>query len=687
MKHTFWVLISLALLALTPGITAGQENVRDYEVASLRFEGNESLAADQLLTVVRTRETPWTFWKFLYNNISEKLGQKPEYFDPILFDSDFAQLKRYYEDNGFYHAQIDTMVEIVSAEKEVRLAFLIREGPRSFIDSLEFRGLGNLPPDVVDEMNSGKLIELHGPFRAFALEQEVSRIVNTFANNGYVNVKVDTVYAQRYASTNNVSVVMAFRPGQRYQFGEIMVQQDSTVEERVDTGIVFDHLDYTAGDFYSESKKTESERNLNRLGIFETTKIENMLQSSASGLLQIPTRVLVRPRPFQELSPEIGINDQDNALNILTGVGYSHRNFFGGARNFSTRLRFNLQSINRVRLGDLFNGQWREDSTLVSKVEASAQLLQPYFLNNKTTISATLSGIVDKREAYYLPILRGRISVATQTATYTRGYLDWDLERIDPKSVRTRTDTSIGEAFVRQFNSIIALTIQRDKRNDLFSPSDGFFHSVTIEEAGTLPRMTGGLFGTKLPFSQYVKLSGVGQWYWDPVGDRSWIWAARLRGGAGVLYGASQTGIPLTRKFFAGGSGSVRGWKARDLGAVSRTDEGGDALLEGNLEGRWNLFKNAGKLAFIELGKFSIVLFYDAGDIWTEPKQIRIQEIAMATGFGLRYDTIAGPIRIDFGMRVYDPFADPSQRWVTQKRFFPETFSGGVLHFGVGHTF
>lgn len=684
MKRTPWILF---LLVSALAIASGQENVREYEVASLRFEGNESLANDLLLTVVRTRETPWGFWKFLYNNISEKIGQKPEYYDPILFESDFVQLKRYYEENGFYHAQIDTTVQIFPEAREVRLSFLVHEGPRTFIDTLEYRGLSNLPPDLLEEIEAGKLIELHDPFRTYVLEQEVSRIVNAFANNGYVHVKVDTVYAQRFASTNNASVLMAFRAGQRYQFGSIDVEQDSTVDEKVDSGIVLDHLDYVPGDFYSESRKTESERNLNRLGIFEATKIENVMQPSLSSALQIPTRVMVRSRPFQELSPEIGINDQDNALNVLTGVGYSHRNFFGGARNFSARLRFNLQSIDRIRVGNLFNGQWREDSTLVSKLEASAQLLQPYFINNKTTISATLSGIVDKREAYYLPVLRGRIGMTAQTATYTRGFLDWDLERIDPQSVRTRSDTSIGEAFVRQFNSIITLTLQRDKRNDLFSPSGGFFHSVSVEEAGTLPRMTGGLFGTKLPFSQYVKLSAVGQWYWDPAGDRSWVWALRLRGGFGVLYGNSQTGIPLTRKFFSGGSGSVRGWKARDLGAVPRTDEGGDALLEGNLEGRWNLFKGAGRLAFIELEKFSIVLFYDAGDVWTEPKQMRFQEVAMATGFGLRYDTIAGPIRIDFGMRVYDPFAEPWRRWVTQKKFFPETFSGGILHFGVGHTF
>ena len=69
------------------------------------------------------------------------------------------------------------------------------------------------------------------------------------------------------------------------------------------------------------------------------------------------------------------------------------------------------------------------------------------------------------------------------------------------------------------------------------------------------------------------------------------------------------------------------------------------------------------------------------------PEKMRLTEIAMAFGFGLRYNTIAGPIRIDFGMKLYDPDAPAGIQWVTQKRFFPETFSQGIIHLGVGHTF
>ena len=136
-----------------------------------------------------------------------------------------------------------------------------------------------------------------------------------------------------------------FDLGKRFTFGNISVEQDTTTHQYIDSMVVLEHLDFSKGEYYSEGKKIESERNLNRLGVFEATKIENAIPNSTSEITQIPVRVHVQTRSFQELTPEIGVNDENNALNVLFGVGYNHHNFFGGARNFSTNLRLNVQSF------------------------------------------------------------------------------------------------------------------------------------------------------------------------------------------------------------------------------------------------------------------------------------------------------------------------------------------------------
>jgi len=689
------ILLSSCALALQ-----AQVLVHEYEVGKIRFVGNRELTDDVLLSHCQTKETPGWFWKFL-GKISSKIGEEPQYFDPIVFEADLARLRQLYRDQGFFEATVDTSILELPAEKRVQLTFRIHEGRRSYIDTLAVRGLKNLPSVLVEEIDQGALIHRGDPYIVANAENELRRIVRAFANNGYVRVAVDTVIAVRYASTNNITLIFSFTPNERYSFGPITIENDTTVSERVDPSIVLRHLDFKEGDFYSEEKKTDSERNLNRLGVFEASRIEPVVADSALDSLEIPMRVLVRPRPFHELTPEVGASDENSAFNLVTGIGYSNRNFFGGARNFSTRFRISLQSIQDLNLARIIRSpNGLQDSTLISKIELSSQVVQPYFFSNKVSLSVTLAGILEKQKTYYATIYQARAAVNAQLARYTRGILEFNLERVDPRGFGDDKlpDLSSRPDLTPQFNSIITMTLQRDRRNDLFSPSEGFVHSGSIEEAGLMPRIFGGLFGSRLRYSEYVKLSGVGQWYWDAGTSKAFVWAARVRGGFAILFGkkkltVSAAGdstyeyipVPITRRFYAGGSESVRGWKSRELGAVPIPNEGGNALFEANLEGRWHLFQKAGKFLFIDPRNISIVGFYDVGDVWTEAKKMRMSEIAMAAGLGFRWDTIAGPIRIDWGFRVYDPFDQSGRKWFTQRRFFHDTY--GIIHFGIGHTF
>ena len=673
----------ILLLSFSVSFSPAQNTEHGYEVGAIRFEGNKEINNDQLMSVIRTRETPIAIWKWIYNRFNKEIlgGQKPEYFDPVTFASDFQQLKKNYTDNGFFHAQVDTNILVNPDKGKVFLTFSITEGWRSVIDTITYIGLDSLSLDMKEELLSNKQISLKMPFVQTKIEGEKNRIIGVCANKGYVNMKLVSLQARRYASTGNVSLVFVFDLGKRYTFGNISVEQDTTSQQHIDSTIVLEHLDFSTGEFYGEGKKIESERNLNRLGVFETAKIENAIPNSSSEITQIPVRVLVRTRSFQELTPEVGINDENNAFNVLLGVGYNHRNFFGGARNFSTNLRLNVQSL---QFGTIFESNALRDSSLISKIEWTTQIVQPYFIDNKTSISAALSAVLDKQSTYYIPSLSFRVGTLSQTTMNTKLFIDWNLQLSNPKKVATWGDTIIGTEWRKQINSFIMVTMQLDKRNDIFNPSGGTFQSVSMEEGGFVPRV----FGVNLPYAQYIKLLLDEQLYLNPDDKGEFIWATRLRTGAAFLYGVSPLNdIPLTQRFYAGGSGSVRAWKARTLGIMPDTvrNLGGDALLEGNIEARWNILKGAGSLGFLDLEKISFVFFYDFGNIWTAPQKMRLTEIAMAFGFGLRYNTIAGPIRIDFGMKMYDP--DNGGRWVTEKRFIQETFSQGVIHLGVGHTF
>ena len=675
-------------VSIGASFSPAQDMDHGYEVGTIRFEGNKDLNNDQLLSVIHTRETPWAVWKWIYKRFDKEIlgGQKPIYFDPIVFASDYQNLTNFYTDNGFFHAHVDSSIVFYPDKEKVFLTFSIAEGRRSLIDTIIYDGLADLPPDIQEDLSSNKQITLGMPYIRTNVEAEYKRIVGFCVNNGYIDMKLVSVDARRYASTDNVAVFFVFKLGKRFTFGKISVEQDTASRQYINSTVVLEHLDFSTGEYYGEEKRIESERNLNRLGIFESTKIENTIPDISSKITQIPVRVLVRTRPFQELTPEVGINDENNAFNVLLGIGYNNRNLFGGAENFTTNLRLNVQSL---QFGKILKDNFLRDSSLISKVDLTTQLVWPYFINNKTSISAAASLMFDKQSTYYIPSISFRVGTQSQTATYTRLFVDWNLQLSDPQTVTTLKDTIIGTEWTKQFNSFIMVTLQRDKRNDIFYPSSGIYQSISIEEGGLFPRAFDGPLGLNLPYSQYVKLTLDGQWYWDPSNKRDLIWATRFRTGGALLSRDSPLkDIPLTQRYYSGGSGSVRGWRARDLGAMADTlrNQGGDGMFEGTIEARVNPFKR-GTLGFLDLEKLSFVLFYDCGNIWSKPGQMRLSEIAMAFGVGIRYNTIAGPIRIDFGMKLYDPDPLATRHWVTQKRFFPETFKQGVIHLGVGHTF
>ena len=673
------------------GLAAAQDPSQGFEIARIRFEGNESFHDDALLAIMQTKESPPGLWKFMYT-ISEKLGDKPEYFDRLLFEQDYARLQTFYKDQGFFSIHIDTLLRPDFARKSIALSFLIHEGHRSLIDTIQRVGFDDLPSALMEEIETRPLVEKGDPFVVDRIVGERARIVNAFFNNGFADVKIDSIVPFRYTSTGNIKLVIAITRGKRYLFGGIAVRQDSISSGRVDEDVIRRHLDFAKGDFYSEAKRADSERNLNRLGVFETSRIEPIIGAKSDTSFDIPTQVFVRPRPFQELVPEIGVNDENNAFNILLGLTYNNRNFMGGARNFETKFQAQLQSLQDVEFSRVFSGTGLRDSSVIGNAELSFQIIQPYFLNNKTSFTPSLSFIVEKRNKYYFnPIIRGRFSVTSQTARYTTAFLEWSLERIGYEAINSRIAAIYFDSLSidrrPQFNSILAFTLQRDKRNDLFYPSGGFFTSASFEEAGIIPSVSGSLFGTDLPYSKYVKFTGRVQWYVDFSGEKEMIWAFRLYGGAAELYGNSPAPIPITRRYFGGGSGSIRGWGARDLAASSLPSEGGDAVFEGSIENRWNLLRNAGRLGFVEFNRFSLVFFFDFGNVWPRAGYMRISEIAMASGLGLRYATIAGPIRVDLGFKVYDPSAEADRRWITEKQFYKETLGGLVLHFGIGHPF
>ena len=674
------ILLVAANLALA---AQNRPSVESYEVHSIVFKINGTNSPDVYREVLQTVETPARFWTWLYNNVYKKLGSKPQYFDPILFDGDILRLRQYLKDHGYSHAVVDTSFRFDAAEKRVDLTILLQENRRSIIDTLKILGIDSLPAAVKKEIFDGQLVKQGDPYIKDLLETEQLRVLRIFRNSGFTSATSANVPALFYLSTDNYTITFSYHPGERYVFGPVdIVSNDADI----DSTIVFRQLDFSRGEIYNEEKKTESEQNLNRLGIFENAKIESQTAVDTVAQPYIPMRLLLRPRDLQEVTPELLVDDENNAFNAGLGLGYNNRNFFGQARNLSANMRFRLQSIQDLNFAGAFK-EGINEPTLLTKSDLQTQMVQPYFFSNRLSLSWTISAEYEKQKYYDLNTLRNRIGLINKFATYTVGYLDWNLERVgvsitDTTKVNRNDFTGTRE---KQFNSILTFTLQRDKTNDVFSPSLGFFHSVSLEEAGLIPKWFNSL-GSGLPYAQYYKVSFLARQYFSDGGRKSLVWAFKLRGGLAELYNPNNsTPVPPTRVFFAGGNGSIRGWKSRDLAAFAHPDQGGNVIIEGNIESRISLFPESGKLWFLNLDNIMGVLFLDYGNLWNKPSEIQTSNIAIAAGIGFRYETFVGPLRFDLGLRIYDPKATPGQQWIFDQKLLTGSFS--VVQIGIGQAF
>jgi hypothetical protein len=215
-------------------------------------------------------------------------------------------------------------------------------------------------------------------------------------------------------------------------------------------------------------------------------------------------------------------------------------------------------------------------------------------------------------------------------------------------------------------------------------------------------------------FSHYVKLELDGRRYWQFNPTRMFV--ARLNAGIALPYYHSET-VPYVKQFFVGGPQSIRGWYARGLGPGlykdPRTDDprqrnqfyqAADFKIEFNLEYRFHLMRPFG--LFNLYGAF----FLDGGNIWTlEADTSRVgaqlawnrktnengtivqdnflREMALATGFGTRWDFTYFIFRLDFGFPLRNNYPDPARNNTYFIDFSRWKLTDFTLQLGLGYPF
>ncbi len=199
-------------------------------------------------------------------------------------------------------------------------------------------------------------------------------------------------------------------------------------------------------------------------------------------------------------------------------------------------------------------------------------------------------------------------------------------------------------------------------------------------------------------FYTYTKTKADFRHYISGSGENEFIF--RFSPGIGFAYGNNEF-MPFEKRFFVGGSNSIRAWTVREIGPGSFNPEEngdnnnlenfrllqvGDILLEGNFEYRFKM-----------VNWLNGAFFIDYGNVWTlredptkpggQIEEDFYKEIALGTGYGFRFDFQFFVIRVDIGWPIRSPLMPEGSRWVAQDITLDWAVQQGQLNFGIGYPF
>ena len=363
-------------------------------------------------------------------------------------------------------------------------------------------------------------------------------------------------------------------------------------------------------------------------------------------------------------------------------IGLDKENFTGAMTYFWTPKRnhtarfdlFNIQYVKNINIGNYFNvyeSSFKTLSTLAEFYNADAAYFQPGIVNPRKLI------IDSGTNAFIQDVLTEGTIVTTEADRKT-------ISSINERKARLTENNLIFAT-----NYTFTKTTKTDINDESFYQfktkfeSAGNFLSLIAAASKQLKNQNGNNTIFDVEYSQYLKGEFEYIKRWDL--SRKKVLAFRGFFGLAVPYGNSNS-IPFSRSYFAGGSNDNRAWQSYSLGPGSRSSindfNEANLKLAASVEYRFNFF-----------GQFNGALFADAGNIWNVLDNIEdekavfsgiksLEDTALGTGFGLRYDLNFFVIRLDFGFKTYNPADDSSKKW-----FRDYNFGNGVVNIGINYPF
>lgn len=616
-------------------------------VRDLDIKGADAVAPRKIKKKIVTSETGW-WWP---------LARKRR-FDPIIWRSDLARIERLYESQGYFQGKVvSEQVRPVDDGKGVELEVTVEEGQPTKIGRLELKGL-----DVLGDGERARVLEdlPLSPGRVFregdwAAGKE--QLAERMRELGFADADVDA-QALVDVERHEANLLIVVDPGIRYRFAGIEVRLPDG--SSIAPVWVWEQarLAIPEGEFYSDAALAEAQRRVFAMGVFASARVTAGARDPASQ--RIGVVVEAREAPFRTLRAGAGIRVDQIRNEARLILEWSHRNFGGGMRRLTARAQAGWAFIPNTY------AVVRDDVAAGARhgpiARTGLEFEQPRLFGMPSLRERSSIELEKTLEQSYDAIggrLRNGISWqphSSLTVTPTHNLQAYWLEG-PPLASAISAPLALGcplgggspgadnanSCFI--WLSYLEQLAVWDRRDNILEPRNGFYASLSLQEGG------GPLRGD----FTYLRVEPDVRGYVSFGEDDELTFAGRVRFGE-LWPRAGQESAVVTR-FFAGGGASMRGFNERRLSPLILAPApvsagsapvfltlpiGGNGMIDGSFEVRYQLTANLVVAAFVDFGQVTRSRLGpdDFG------------RMLWAVGGGIRYRTPVGPIRLDIGRRL-----------------------------------
>jgi outer membrane protein insertion porin family len=561
-----------------------------FRISHVEFTGLKQIDADDLRAVIQTKRYKWwSSWLLGTGRVNKEM-----------LENDRLILRQYFLDHGYIDATVSE-AQIEREEKDLFVSFNVSEGAQYRVGRVT--ASGDLVEGSVESTLHGIKSVPGDVFSASNLREDSFAISEKYSDKGYAfaNVVPNTGVERDLAK---VHIDFVVTKGNTATVGKINISGNKKTYDNV----IRREMKIQEQELYSSSKVRRSQALLQRTGYFEEVNVSHVPSDQPE---QIDLNVNVREASTGTFSVGAGYSTSDGPI---FSTKLAEQNVFGSGRSVTAHADIGTERNNFVLSID--DRRFMDTYTQLGfDAYVTTRDYHDYW-QRMTGLAWTAGYPVEE--------------VLGETFNDVQASLKYEVLQANISHIEDDAAQLVKDSEGNTLASGITPRLVRNTIDNPINPTSGSKQSLSVELTGLGGDERFYLFDFRHQLYYPVLPRGHG--------DVTFAWRFDLG------YGESFNGdpLPLYRRFYGGGINSVRGYKNRRLTPKDENgaDYGGAKQLINNLEFI---------LPFVRSAGVQLVAFYDVGNVYDDNQSLDLGELRQGYGFGFRWNSPMGPMRLEFG--------------------------------------